>query len=99
MRALTLAGMLATFFLVAAAGSAATVAARMQVTATVPANCQLNVPALSFGTYDPLLTNATQPADAATVVTVSCTRNTSATFSFDFGMHAADAVGRMMAGA
>lgn len=99
MKELRFACLLTTALLVAAAGRAGTVAARMQVTANVVPNCQLSVPALSFGTYDPLVTNATVPADAAAVVTVSCTRNTSATFSFDFGLHAANTEGRTMAGA
>jgi spore coat protein U-like protein len=42
--------------------------------------------------------NASQPADASAVVIVSCTRNTSASLSFDFGVHAAGAGDRIMAG-
>lgn len=99
MRELRLACLLTIGLVVAATARAGTVAARMQVTATVAPNCQLTVPALSFGSYDPLIANATAPADAAAVVRVSCTRNTSASFSFDFGLHAVNDAGRMMAGA
>lgn len=71
--------------------------ARMDVTATVLTNCQLVVPPLSFGTYDPLSSHAVQPADATAVVTVICTRNTGAALSFDFGLHS-PAGDRVMAG-
>lgn len=72
--------------------------ARMDVTATVTQNCQLIVPPLSFGTYDPLASNSIQPADATAIVTVSCTRNTGASLSFDFGLHAAVETERVMSG-
>jgi spore coat protein U-like protein len=67
---------------------AETLGIRMDVSATVEANCQLNVPPLSFGVYDPLALHAVQPADANTVLTVNCTRNTTASVSFDFGGNA-----------
>ncbi len=72
--------------------------ARMDVTATVLQNCQLVVPPLSFGTYDPLSSNSVQPADATAIVTVNCTRNTGASLSFDFGLHAAAETDRVMSG-
>lgn len=82
----------------AAVARADSVASRMDVTATVVVNCRLNVPPLAFGTYDPLAVNAVQPADASAVVSVTCTRNTSAALSFDFGLHAASAGDRAMKG-
>ncbi len=86
--------------LLAAAGPVAanSIGARMEVTATVAPNCRLSVPPLSFGTYDPLDGNAIQPADASTVITVTCTRSTGAAVSFDFGLNPASGVGRAMAG-
>jgi spore coat protein U-like protein len=72
--------------------------ARMDVSATVLANCQLVVPPLTFGVYDPLSSHSMQPADASATVTVSCTRNTGATLSFDFGLHAASDSDRSLAG-
>jgi spore coat protein U-like protein len=82
----------------AATARANSIGARMDVTATVVVNCRLNVPPLAFGTYDPLAVNAVQPADASAVVSVTCTRNTSAALSFDFGLHAASAGDRAMKG-
>ncbi len=71
---------------------------RMEVTATVVTNCRVIVPPLSFGTYDPLATHATQPADASVNLTVTCTRNTAAAVSFDFGLHAPSGSDRAMSG-
>jgi spore coat protein U-like protein len=82
----------------ATAARAGTVGARMDVTATVVVNCRLIVPPLAFGTYDPLAANAAQPADASAVVSVTCTRNTTAALSFDFGLHAASTSNRGMTG-
>jgi spore coat protein U-like protein len=85
-------------FAAAAAARADSVAARMDVTATVIFNCRLIVPPLSFGSYDPLAANASQPADASAVVSVTCTRSTPAALSFDFGLHPAGATERAMKG-
>lgn len=72
---------------------------RMEVTATVVPNCRLVVPPLSFGTYDPLDGHSVQPADASTVISVTCTRNTGAAVSFDFGMNSTSGPDRGMSGA
>ena len=62
-------------------------ASRMDVTATVVANCRLTVPPLSFGVYDPLDGNSVTPADASTVITVVCTRSIGTALVFDVGHH------------
>lgn len=82
----------------AAVARAGSVGARMDVTATVVVNCRLVVPPLSFGSYDLLAANAVQPADASATVSVTCTRNTSAALSFDFGLHPPSASDRAMKG-
>jgi spore coat protein U-like protein len=92
---LLIAGSLLVAAVVARADS---VGARMDVTATVIVNCRLVVPPLSFGTYDPLVANSAQPADASATVSVTCTRNTSAALSFDFGLHPAGSGDRSMKG-
>lgn len=71
-----------------AAAHAGSIGARMDVTATVVPNCRLSVPPLSFGVYDPLDGNSAQPADASTIITVTCTRSAGAAVSFDFGLNA-----------
>jgi spore coat protein U-like protein len=85
-------------FALAPIARAGSISARMDVTATVVVNCRVNVPPLSFGVYDPLAANASQPADAAAVVTVTCSRNTTAALSFDFGLYALSGGDRGMRG-
>jgi spore coat protein U-like protein len=82
----------------AALARADSIGARMDVSATVIANCSLMVQPLSFGIYDPLVTNSAQPADASAVVTVSCTRNSNASVTLDFGLHSLSGVDRLMSG-
>lgn len=73
-----------------------TIGGRMEVTATVVANCRLVVPPLSFGSYDPLDGHAIQPADASTVISVTCTRSTGAAVAFDFGINSTAGTDRAM---
>ena len=56
---------------IAVAGRADSLGERMDVNATVVANCRLTVPALTFGAYDPLALHSVQPADAQTFVVVN----------------------------
>ena len=90
--------LLASTLAAAATANAESTGARMDVSATVITNCRLVVPPLSFGVYDPLAAHAVQPADASAEVTVTCTRNTAASISFDFGLHATTGNGRGMNG-
>jgi spore coat protein U-like protein len=81
-----------------AASAATTLGGRMDVTATVLANCSLTVPPLTFGSYDPLAAHAAAPSDASTIVIVNCTRNTAASIGFDFGQHSPVSGQRVMRG-
>ena len=91
--------MVAASLAMATVAGADTIGGRMEVTATVVANCRLVVPPLSFGTYDPLDGHAVQPADASTVISVTCTRSTGAAVSFDFGLNSSSGPDRAMNGA
>lgn len=91
--------MVAASLAIATVAGAETLGQRMEVTATVVANCRLVVPPLSFGTYDPLDGHSVQPADASTVITVTCTRSTGASVAFDFGMNSLSGADRAMNGA
>ena len=71
----------------APAAAADSLALPMDVSATVVANCRITVPPLSFGSYDPLVSNANTPADASTVIIVACTRSIGTTVVFDVGHH------------
>lgn len=88
----------ASIFAVAVAARAASIGARLDVHAAVVARCRLTVPSLVFGTYDPLLANASLPADVSAVVTVVCTRNTGASLSFGTGLHGVSHGNRSMSG-
>lgn len=90
--------LLASTFALAAPANGDSIGARVDVSATVVTNCRLVVAPLSFNTYDPLSANAAQPADASVDLTVNCTRNTSASVSFDLGLHSASGNGRGMNG-
>lgn len=82
----------------AVTGRADSLGERMDVTATVVANCRLTVPSLTFGMYDPLAAHSVQPDDASTILIVNCTRNTSASVSLDFGHNAVSNGDRSMSG-
>lgn len=90
--------MVAASLSIATVAGAETLGQQMEVTATVVANCRLVVPPLSFGTYDPLDGHSVQPADASTVITVTCTRSTGAAVAFDFGLNSLSGSDRAMSG-
>ena len=68
---------------------AASATATFNVSATVTATCTISAASLSFGSYEPVLTNATVPLDVNGSVTVRCTKGTTATIGLDQGIHAA----------
>lgn len=98
MRKLVLIAAILSASAISSTARAASMDTRMDVTATVVANCKLVVPPLSFGTYDPLITHSDQPSDASVTMSVICTRNTTASVSFDFGLHSSSGPDRGMNG-
>jgi spore coat protein U-like protein len=71
-----------------AAGSATS---NMTVSAEVSANCSISAGALAFGTYDPVVANASSGGDLAGTATLSvaCTSGASATITLGQGSNAA----------
>jgi spore coat protein U-like protein len=67
---------------------AATASTNMPISATVGANCIVSAAPLDFGTYDPLVANATTPLDVSSTITVQCVKNTNYSVSLDLGLHA-----------
>ena len=63
------AALVASFSGPAAAGSAT---ANLNVTATVASGCSIATTAVAFGTYDPIVANATTPINTAGNVQVTC---------------------------
>ena len=53
---------------------AATATANVTVSATVASNCTITGGALAFGSYDPLVTNASDAKDGSGTFTVACTK-------------------------
>lgn len=66
----------------AATGSAT---ANITVTAAINTNCLINAGAVGFGTYDPLVANASSNLDQSGTFTVACTKGTVATIGLSNG--------------
>jgi spore coat protein U-like protein len=56
------------------------------VSATVSANCTISAANLNFGTYDPVVANATANLDVTGSITVACTKGTSASIGLNQGL-------------
>jgi spore coat protein U-like protein len=54
---------------------AATSTSTLTVNAVVSANCSISSGVLSFGSYDPVVVNASTPLDGSGTFTVACTKN------------------------
>lgn len=68
--------------------NAATQTANLNVSATVAANCTITTAAVAFGTYDPVVTNASTALDATGTVTTTCTSGASVTVLLGQGANA-----------
>lgn len=65
--------------------SAATATSSFTVTASVVASCTISTTGITFGNYDPVVTNATTPVDSNGTVTVACTSGASTTIGMGQG--------------
>jgi spore coat protein U-like protein len=83
----------------AAPAFAATDTSTFQVTASVAANCTISSTNIAFGSYDPVVANASTPLDGTGTVTVRCNKGTSANIGLDLGSNAAGSTRRMASGA
>jgi spore coat protein U-like protein len=59
---------------IAPAALAGSAGGTLTVNATVNANCTISDATLSFGVYDPVVTNASSPLDGSTTMDVTCTK-------------------------
>jgi spore coat protein U-like protein len=80
------------------ATKAATATANLGVSATVTNNCTISTAALAFGSYDPVVANASTNLDGTGTVTVACTKGSTATIGLGLGSNAAASVRRMTDG-
>lgn len=81
-----------------AALSADTATATMAVSATVANNCTITTNPIAFGGYDPIVSHATSPLDAAGAVTLTCTKGAVTTVGLDTGANADAGTRRLAAG-
>jgi spore coat protein U-like protein len=79
--------------------NAATATANLGVSATVTNNCTISTVALAFGSYDPVVANASTNLDGTGTVTVACTKGSTATIGLGAGANASGATRRMGDGA
>jgi spore coat protein U-like protein len=68
---------------------AATATSNIAVSASVAANCTIATTAIDFGSYEPVVANASAPLDASGKVTVACTKNALVKIGLGYGSHAA----------
>jgi spore coat protein U-like protein len=78
--------------------SAATATANLGVGATVANNCTISTAPLAFGSYDPVVANASANLDGTGTVIVACTKGATATVGLGLGSNASGAVRRMTDG-
>ena len=90
-----LGGFAATFLALMGATSAfaGSATSNFTVTASVSNNCTISSTAIGFGAYDPIVTNASTPLDAAGTVVITCTKGATTTIGLNTGNNAANASG------
>jgi spore coat protein U-like protein len=86
-------------FGMAAPALAQTATANLSVTATVTKNCSITTTAVAFGSYDPVVANATTPLDGTGSVVVTCTKGAGTRIDLGLGGNASGSVRRMLGGA
>src|SRR6266849_6295257 len=88
------AGMLAnTVGLIAASWSAS-----LGVTASVANNCTISTLPLAFGSYDPVVANASTALDGTGTVTIACTKGATTTIGLGLGSNASCSATRLTDG-
>ncbi len=75
--------------------NAASATANLGVSATVTSNCTISTTALAFGSYDPVVANASSNLDGTGTVIVACTKGATATIGLGLGGNASGSLRRM----
>ncbi len=81
----TLVGVVGLVLMISSLAYAGTATANLSVTATINANCTISTGTVGFGTYDPIVTNATSALNGTGSVTTTCTSATPATITLGQG--------------
>ncbi len=79
--------------LASAPAFAASATSSFSVSATVSNNCTITTAAISFGAYDPTVSNLSTPLDATGSVTITCTKGAATTVGLSAGANSANATG------
>jgi spore coat protein U domain-containing protein, fimbrial subunit CupE1/2/3/6 len=74
--------------MVAPKAHAGNATSNLSVTASVTANCTISTSAVAFGSYDPVVANASNPLNASGSVTIACTKGSAPNVTMDLGAHA-----------
>lgn len=77
------------------AGSATT---SLAISATVINNCTISTSAVAFGSYDPVVANASANLDSTGSITVACTKGATATIGLNTGSNASGTARRLADG-
>ncbi len=91
-------GMLAGSLILTSNVYAGSATSSLSVSATVASNCTISTSALSFGSYDPIVANATANLDGTGTVTITCTKGAVTTVGLDLGGNASGTTRRMASG-
>lgn len=84
-------------FALAGPALAQTATANLSVSATVAKNCTITTSAVSFGSYDPVVANATTPLDSTGTISVTCTKGAGTRIDLGLGANPSGST-RQMAG-
>jgi len=76
-----------------ASAFAGTATSNFTVTASVANTCTISTAGIAFGVYDPVVTHASTPLDAAGSVTITCTKGATTTIALNTGTNGASASG------
>jgi spore coat protein U-like protein len=85
-------------FIAAVPAFAQTATTNVAVSANIANTCTITNSAVALGTYDPVVTNATNPLENSGSVTITCTRGAVTTVSLGLGTHATGTQRRMSDG-
>ena len=70
----------------------------LNVSATVLSECTVSAFAINFGTYEPVVANASTPLDSTSTINVFCTKNTIGNITLDNGLNFSAGARRMKSG-
>jgi spore coat protein U-like protein len=97
-RRTTIAATVAAATLVASHANAATATANLTVQTQVTANCTISTSLVDFGSYDPVVANASAAKTGNGSVTIACTKGSAPTIGLGLGSNASGSVRRMTNG-